>query len=152
MADKNYHIHISSSHNWMNLNLKEVWMYRDLILLFIKRNFVVAYKQTILGPAWIFLNPLISSIMYAIVFGGIAGIGTDGVPELLFYLGKVLTAAAIAMLVVYSMFGVLNYNISGWQRLPVGLLAGAVTALLQFFFKNPLISIIAGTAVYMLIK
>ena len=86
MADNNHHIHISSSHSWMNLNLKEVWQYRDLIYLFTKRNFVVSYKQTILGPAWIFLTPLFSSIVQAFVFGGIAGIETDGVPMLLFYL------------------------------------------------------------------
>ena len=81
-----YHTHISSRHRMLDLNLKEVWKYRDLIVLFIKRNFVVKYKQTILGPAWIFLNPLFSSIIYAFVFGGIAGIGTDGVPAILFYL------------------------------------------------------------------
>ena len=86
MADNNYHIHISSSHSWLHLNLKEVWQYRDLIYLFTKRNFVVSYKQTILGPAWIFLTPLFSSIVQAFVFGGIAGIETDGVPMLLFYL------------------------------------------------------------------
>ena len=86
MADNNYHIHISSNHSWMKLNLKEVWQYRDLIYLFTKRNFVVSYKQTILGPAWIFLTPLFSSIVQAFVFGGIAGIETDGVPMLLFYL------------------------------------------------------------------
>lgn len=70
----------------MNLNLKEVWQYRDLIYLFTKRNFVVSYKQTILGPAWIFLTPLFSSIVQAFVFGGIAGIATDGIPMMLFYL------------------------------------------------------------------
>ena len=86
MADNNYHIHISSSHKWLDLNLKEVWQYRDLIYLFTKRNFVVSYKQTILGPARIFLTPLFSSIVQAFVFGGIAGIETDGVPMLLFYL------------------------------------------------------------------
>ena len=86
MADNNYHIHISSNHSWMKLNLKEVWQYRDLIYLFTKRNFVVSYKQTILGPAWIFLTPLFSSIVQAFVFGGIAGIETDGVPMMLFYL------------------------------------------------------------------
>lgn len=86
MANNNYHVHISSKHNWMNLNLKEVWLYRDLIQLFVKRNFVVSYKQTILGPAWIFLTPLFSSIVQAFVFGGIAGISTDGVPMMLFYL------------------------------------------------------------------
>lgn len=81
-----YHTHISSKHRWFDLNLKEVWRYRDLIVLFTRRTFVLTYKQTILGPAWIFLNPLISSIIYAFVFSGIAGIGTDGVPQLLFYL------------------------------------------------------------------
>ena len=85
-STQNYHTHISSRYNILDLKLKEVWQYRDLIVLFTKRNFVVKYKQTILGPAWIFLNPLFSSIIYAFVFGGIAGIGTDGVPTVLFYL------------------------------------------------------------------
>lgn len=82
----NYHTHITSHKRWLELNLGEVWHYRDLIILFTKRTFAVTYKQTILGPAWIFLNPLISSLIYAFVFGGIAGIGTDGVPTILFYL------------------------------------------------------------------
>ena len=86
ISNKQYHTRITSKRSWFDLNLKEVWNYRDLIMLFTKRSFVVTYKQTILGPAWIFLNPLISSLMYAFVFGGIAGIGTDGVPQLLFYL------------------------------------------------------------------
>ena len=81
-----YHTHISSHKKRFELNLKEVWRYRDLILLFTKRSFMLTYKQTILGPAWIVLNPLISSLIYAFIFGGIAGIGTDGVPTLLFYL------------------------------------------------------------------
>ena len=83
---KTYTKLITSEHKWFELNLKEVWKYRDLIWLFTKRSFVVTYKQTILGPLWIFLNPLISSLMYAFVFGGIAGIQTDGIPQLLFYL------------------------------------------------------------------
>lgn len=70
----------------LDLNLKEVWRYRDLIVLFTKRTFALTYKQTVLGPAWIFINPLISSIIYAFVFGGIAGMGTDGIPKILFYL------------------------------------------------------------------
>jgi len=89
MADMNvnqYHTHISAKHRWFDLNLKEVWQYRDLILLFTKRDFTVSYKQTILGPAWIFLTPLFTSIVHAFVFGGIAGIETNGVPTFLFYL------------------------------------------------------------------
>lgn len=81
-----YHIHITSKHKWFDLNLKEVWRYRDLILLFTKRSFTVTYKQTILGPAWIFLNPFITSVIYTFVFGGIAGMSTDDVPQILFYL------------------------------------------------------------------
>lgn len=86
ISQSNYHIHITAKHRWLDLNLKEVWRYRDLILLFTRRNFVVSYKQTVLGPAWIFLTPLFSSIVQAFVFGGIAGIETDGIPMLLFYL------------------------------------------------------------------
>ena len=77
---------ITAKHNWFDLNLKEVWQYRDLIVLFTKRNFQVRYKQTILGPAWLFINPIISSLIYCFIFGRIAGIGTGEVPQLLFYM------------------------------------------------------------------
>lgn len=85
-SEKKYHTHISSEHKWFDLKLQEVWRYRDLIVLFTKRSFVVTYKQTILGPLWIFLNPFLTSIIYTFVFGGIAGMSTDGVPQILFYL------------------------------------------------------------------
>lgn len=81
-----YHIHVSAKHHFLELKLKEVWQYRDLVALFVKRDFTVSFKQTILGPAWIFLTPLFSSLVHAFVFGGIAGISTEGVPTLLFYL------------------------------------------------------------------
>ena len=68
------------------VNLKEIWEYRDLISLFIKRNIITQYKQTILGPVWFVVQPALTVIMYMIVFGGIAGIPTDGVPRPLFYL------------------------------------------------------------------
>lgn len=80
------HTHISASHRWFDLNLKEVWRYRDLILLFTRRSFKVAYKQTILGPLWLFINPFLTSIVYTILFGNIAGLSTDGIPQILFYL------------------------------------------------------------------
>ena len=81
-----YHTHISAEHRWFDLNLKEVWKYRDLILLFTKRSFQVRYKQTVLGPAWLFLSPFITSVIYTLVFGNIAGIATEGVPKILFYM------------------------------------------------------------------
>lgn len=80
------HTHISGEKKWFELNLKEVWEYRDLIWLFTKKSFVVSYKQTILGPVWIFLRPLMTSIIYTFVFGGIAGMSTDGLPQILFYM------------------------------------------------------------------
>ena len=81
-----YHTHISSKHKWFDLKLKEVWQYRDLIWLFTKRSFVVQYKQTVLGPAWLFINPILTSLIYTFVFGGIAGMSTDSIPQIIFYL------------------------------------------------------------------
>ena len=71
------------------VNLKEIWDYRDLMTLFVKRNIITQYKQTILGPLWFVIQPALTVIMYMVVFGGIAGIPTDGVPQPLFYLGGV---------------------------------------------------------------
>lgn len=68
------------------LNLKEVWTYRDLVELFVKRNIVVQYKQTILGPLWYIIQPILTVIMNMVVFGGIAHMSTDGVPQALFYM------------------------------------------------------------------
>lgn len=89
MEDKSmiYHTHLEPKRGWFDIDLKEVWRYRDLIWLFTKRSFVVRYKQTILGPAWAILQPLMTTLIYTLVFGGIAGISTDGVPQVLFYMG-----------------------------------------------------------------
>lgn len=74
----------------LDVNLKEVWDYRDLIMLFVRRDFVSTYKQTLLGPFWYILNPLISTFMYTLVFAGIAGIPTEGIPPQLFYLSGIV--------------------------------------------------------------
>jgi lipopolysaccharide transport system permease protein len=73
-----------------DINLKEIWQYRDLITLFVRRDFVARYKQTILGPFWFILNPLISTLMYTLVFAGIAKIPTEGIPPQLFYLSGIV--------------------------------------------------------------
>lgn len=70
----------------LEIDLKELWRYRDLILLFVRRDFVAKYKQTILGPLWFLIQPLITTIMFTIVFGKIAKIPTDGLPQMLFYM------------------------------------------------------------------
>jgi lipopolysaccharide transport system permease protein len=74
----------------LDINLKEIWQYRDLIMLFVRRDFVSRYKQTILGPFWFILNPLISTLMYTLVFAGIAKISTEGIPPQLFYLSGIV--------------------------------------------------------------
>lgn len=71
---------------WFDLRLPEIWKYRDLIALFVRRDFVVFYKQTILGPLWYLLQPLLTTVMMTIVFSKLAGISTEGVPPFLFYL------------------------------------------------------------------
>ena len=81
-----YHIHLEPKNGWFDIDLKEVWRYRDLIWLFTKRSFILRYKQTVLGPIWIVLQPLMTTLIYTVVFGGIAGISTDGIPEMLFYM------------------------------------------------------------------
>lgn len=71
------------------LNLKEVWKYRDLLEMYIKRDIVTFYKQTILGPLWFFIQPVFTTIVFMFVFGGLAGIPTDGIPQPLFYLSGI---------------------------------------------------------------
>lgn len=76
---------------WLDINFKEIWRYRDLISLFVRRNFVANYKQTILGPAWAVIQPLLTTVVFNVVFGSLAGLAAEGVPSFLFYLsGTVL--------------------------------------------------------------
>ncbi len=74
----------------LDINMRELWNYRDLIMLFVKRDFVAKYKQTILGPLWFIIQPLITTLMFTVVFGNIAGIPTDGIPKILFYLSGIV--------------------------------------------------------------
>lgn len=81
---------ISPQSSWLDLKLAEVWKFRDLIFMFIKRDFIAQYKQTILGPIWFVIQPLITTLIYMVVFGGIANLSTDGQPRILFYMTGVL--------------------------------------------------------------
>ena len=80
------YIRLSGADSRFSTEIRELWQYRDLIFLFVKREFTVKYKQTVLGPLWIFLTPIITSLIYLFIFGNIARIGTDGIPGILFYL------------------------------------------------------------------
>ncbi len=77
---------ITSRKKWYELQLRDVWHYRDLIELFVRRDFVARYKQTILGPLWFLIQPLLTSLVFTVVFGNIAGLPTDGLPQMLFYM------------------------------------------------------------------
>lgn len=80
---------INSEKSLFDLKLKKVWLYRDLLFLLVKRDFVAFYKQTILGPLWFFIQPLFTTITFTIVFGQLAGISTDKLPPVLFYMAGI---------------------------------------------------------------
>lgn len=77
---------LKPKHSLWDINLKELFSYKDLIFLFVKRNFVTKYKQTILGPLWLVISPILTTLMYVLVFGNIAGLSTDGTPQMAFYM------------------------------------------------------------------
>ena len=87
--NENWTTIIKPRNKLFEVNLKEIWDYRDLWAIFVKRNIAVTYKQTVLGPLWWIIQPALTVIMYMVVFGGIAGIPTDGIPQPLFYLGGI---------------------------------------------------------------
>lgn len=80
---------ITAKHNLFDFQLRDVWHYRDLLVLLVRRDFVSFYKQTILGPIWFFIQPLFTTIIYTFVFGNLAAIPTDGLPQPLFYLAGI---------------------------------------------------------------
>ena len=88
--EENWDIIIKPQTSLLEINLKEIWRYKDLLMMFVKRDIVTFYKQTILGPLWFFIQPLFTTIMFIVVFGGLAGISTNGLPKGLFYLAGIL--------------------------------------------------------------
>lgn len=81
---------IKPKNKLFEVDFKEIWQYRDLFSMFVKRDIITQYKQTILGPTWFFIQPAITTLMYMLVFGGIAKISTDGLPQPLFYLAGIV--------------------------------------------------------------
>lgn len=84
--EKQWDLVIENKSSLFSLDLKEVWKYKDLLMMYVKRDIVTLYKQTILGPLWFVIQPVMTTVMFMFVFGGIAGISTDGVPQAVFYL------------------------------------------------------------------
>lgn len=87
--DEEWSTVIKPRESLLDVDFKEIWKYRDLWSLFVKRDIITQYKQTVLGPLWYFVQPIMTTIMYMVVFGGIAGISTDGLPQALFYLSGI---------------------------------------------------------------
>ncbi len=84
--DRRWFLIIRPKARWFDLHLTDLWRYRDLVAMFVRRDFVAQFKQTILGPAWFVIQPLLTTLIFVIVFGNIANLSTDGLPKLLFYL------------------------------------------------------------------
>ncbi len=87
---KDWTLVIKPEKRLLDVDLKGIWRYRDLWYMYVKRDIVTVYKQTILGPLWFFIQPIFTTVMYMFVFGGLAGISTDGVPQPLFYLSGIM--------------------------------------------------------------
>lgn len=90
MKNEQWDLVIRPRRSIFQIDIKAIWEYRDLLAMFVKRDIVVVYKQTILGPLWFFIQPIMTTLIYIIVFGRIAQISTDGVPMILFYLSGII--------------------------------------------------------------
>lgn len=88
-SDEDWGLIIEPNRGLLKLNFKDVWRYRDLLVMFVKRDFVSFYKQTILGPLWFFIQPIFTTVVFVFVFGNLAGLSTDGLPQYLFYLSGI---------------------------------------------------------------
>ena len=137
--DENWTMTIEPQRSLLDLRLGELWRYRDLVLLFVRRDFVSVYKQTVLGPLWYLIQPLLTTITFTVVFGNIASLPTDGLPQFLFYMsGTVVWGYFAACLTKTSETFVQNANLFGkvyFPRLAVPvsvLISSLITFLIQF--------------------
>lgn len=147
---------ISSKRKLFSINFRELWKYRDLIILFVKRDLKNSYKQTILGPLWIVINPFLSTFVFTVIFGVIANISTDGIPQFLFYMsGNILWSFFSSCLNRSSSTFLSNARMFGKIYFPrlvmpiAGILYNSVTFIVQFtmYFILVLIYMFAGANV-----
>ncbi len=134
-SNDNWTLILKPKTGWFDIHLGELWRYRDLIALFVRRDFVAFYKQTVLGPLWYLIQPIFTTLVFTIIFGRIAKIPTDGVPPFLFYMaGNVAWAYFAGCLTGTSNTFVANAGIFGkvyFPRLTMPL-AKVITDLLKF--------------------
>jgi lipopolysaccharide transport system permease protein len=139
--DESWDLIITPRKKWYDLQLRDVWRYRDLIALFVRRDFVAKYKQTILGPLWFLIQPLLTSLVFTVIFGNIAQLPTDELPQLLFYMsGTVLWNYFSSCLVSTSETFIANAHLFGkvyFPRLvmPISIvISNLITFAIQFVF------------------
>lgn len=136
---------IKPKSGWLDINLRDIWRYRDLLMLLVRRDFVAIYKQTILGPLWIFIQPLLTSFTYVIIFSKVAHLSSDGLPPILFYLAGVTcwNYFAYCLNTTASTF-ITNANIFGKVYFPrlIMPLSVSVSNLVKFFIQFGLLLII----------
>lgn len=155
---KDWDLIIEPKGSLFRLNLKEVWQYRDLLEMYIKREIVTFYKQTILGPLWFFIQPFFTTLVFMFVFGGLANIPTDGIPQPLFYLSGIclwnyfsdsLTKTSDTFLTNQAVFGKVYFprlvvplavTISGLLKMLIQFLLFA-SVYIYFFVKGAAISL-----------
>ena len=154
---KKWDMVIGPQRNLLDLRLRELWHARDLILLFVRRDFVSVYKQTILGPLWYLIQPLLTTIIFTVIFGNIAKLPTDGLPSFLFYMsGTVIWTYFASCFTKTSETFVNNANLFGkvyFPRMAVPisiLLSNLIAFVIQFvFFLGFMVYFIArGTALH----
>jgi len=135
---ENWSMIIKPKRHIFEVNLKELWSYRDLIGLFVRRDFVAKFKQTILGPLWFIIQPLLTTLMFVVVFGNIAKLSTDGLPQVLFYFSGIvgwtyfstsLTATSNTFVTNASIFGKVYFP---RLTLPISIV---ISNLIQFFIQ-----------------
>ena len=143
---------VSAKRGLFNLNLKELWKYRDLVILFVKRDLKNVYKQTVLGPLWIVINPFLSTFVFTVVFGIIANISTDGIPQFLFYMsGNILWSFFSSCFNRASSTFLSNARIFGKVYFPrlvmplSGIIYNSITFLVQFVMFAILVTVYALT-------
>lgn len=143
---------VSAKRGLFNLNLKELWKYHDLVILFVKRDLKNVYKQTVLGPLWIVINPFLSTFVFTVIFGIIANISTDGIPQFLFYMsGNILWSFFSSCFNRASSTFLGNARIFGKVYFPrlvmplSGIIYNSITFLVQFVMFAILVAVYALT-------
>lgn len=135
---------IRPRNGWFDIDFREILRYRDLILLLVKRNITVLYKQTVLGPAWILIQAVLNSLVFTVVFGGIASLPTDGMPQFLFYMaGNIVWAYFSNALKQTSGTFIANSNLFGKVYFPrlVMPLSVVLSKLFNFFVQFALFAV-----------